>query len=252
MVNKISPLKDKPLRQAGQSVQEQINDFFDDKVMPYLLIPLFLILLAGLELFRYLHPSKPHPYALTVIAVLSVVYSIHKILSIRQEISNLRLGRDGEKEVAEELDNLRATGCIVFHDIRGNNFNLDHVVLSQKGIFVVETKTFSKPTNKEAQVHFDGKQLNIDGLGTKNEILTQVEAESTWLKEMLKKSTGKDFMIKPVIVFPGWFINSQDYSRIWVLNPKGVPKFIEKENNILNKEDVMLAAYHLSRYIRSL
>lgn len=252
MGNKISPLKDKPLRQAGQSVQEQINDFFDDKVMPYLLIPLFLIVLAGLGWFRYFHPSKPQPIAITVIAVISLIYCLYKIISIRQELLNLRLGRDGEKEVAEELDNLRATGCVVFHDIKGVDFNLDHVVLSQKGIFVVETKTFSKPASKEAQVHFDGRQLNIDGLGNKNEILTQVEAESTWLQETLKKSTGKDFKIKPVIVFPGWFVNSKDHSRVWILNPKGLPKFIENENTVIDKEDVTLAAYHLSRYIRSL
>ena len=94
--------------------------------------------------------------------------------------------------------------------------------------------------------------LNIDSIGNKDDILIQVEAESNWLKDTLNESTGKNFNIKPVVVFPGWWVESKDHSDIWVLNPKGLPKFIENQKDQLSKEDVQLAAYHLSRYIRAL
>lgn len=38
---------------------------------------------------------------------------------------------------------------------------------------------------------------------------------------------------------------------IWVLNPKAFPKFIENQLDVVSQEDMMLAAFHVSRYIRT-
>ena len=75
---------------------------------------------------------------------------------------------------------------------------------------------------------------------------------STWLKRTLEESTGKTFLIKPVILFPGWFVDSPKDSEIWVLEPKQFPYYISKKKEILSLENKKLAAYHLSRYIRAL
>jgi hypothetical protein len=54
-----------------------------------------------------------------------------------------------------------------------------------------------------------------------------------------------------VIVFPGWFVDPMPKGarEVWVLNPKALPSFIENEPVVLPQEDVMMAAYYLSRYI---
>lgn len=148
---------------------------------------------------------------------------------------------------------LREDGCIVFHDIVGDKFNIDHVVISEKGIYCIETKTYSKPSTGNPGVHFNGQTLRIDGLGGKNEILTQVTAASTWLKRTLKESTGKDFAIRPVILFPGWMVNNENsFKEIWVLEPKAFPSFLKSQNDSIAYEDKKLTAFHLSRYIRTL
>jgi hypothetical protein len=38
----------------------------------------------------------------------------------------------------------------------------------------------------------------------------QVNSASTWLQNTLKASTGKTFTVKPVILFPGWFVESTE------------------------------------------
>jgi len=56
------------------------------------------------------------------------------------------------------------------------------------------------------------------------------------------------------IVFPGWYIESNNDGRktnLWVLNPKSLSTFIENVPKSLSKEDMMLVSYHLSRFIRS-
>ena len=249
---KKSPLKDKPLRQAGQSVQEELDNIVDDKLFLYLIAPLIAFLYALLEWERYLYPAEPNPLIATFMAVGITIYYAIKIFRLRREIQALKLGRDGEKAVGQYLEILREERCMVFHDIVGNNFNIDHIVVSEKGIYLIETKTYSKPDTEKPQVHYKNGVLTIDSLGDKSKILEQVAASSQWLRETLKESTGKDFQIRPVVLFPGWWIDTDDFKNIWILNPKGFPKFLENAKEQLTKEDKKLVAYHLSRYIRAL
>ncbi len=166
----------------------------------------------------------------------------------------IRQGRDGEKIVAESLDGLREDGHRVFHDLLGDNFNLDHVIVSTKGIFVVETKTYSKPVKGDAKIQYDGENIIIAGRTATKAPITQVTAASKWLKDILQESTGKVYMIKPIVVFPGWFVETKESGRksdVWVLNPKALHSFINNESDKITREDMMLATFHLSRYIRS-
>ena len=80
------------------------------------------------------------------------------------------------------------------------------------------------------------------------------EQKRNWLKNLLLETTGKKHSIKPVILFPGWFVKATDKGRkssVWVLNPKEFPHFLENQPDLISKEDMMLASYHISRYIRT-
>jgi hypothetical protein len=60
--------------------------------------------------------------------------------------------------------------------------------------------------------------------------------------------------VKPVILFPGWFIDTTTEAKksdIWVLEPKGLPAFISNSQEQLSNEQVKMISFHLSRYIRS-
>lgn len=247
MEHKVSPLKAKPLRQAGQSVQEQLDNLLFDKLLGYFLVSAFMLALTVMEWIRYFHDRPPHPYPLSIITLLLIAYSGYKIYRAKEEVRRLKLGRDGERVVGEYLEKLREDGAIVFHDIVGEKFNIDHVILSSKGIYVIETKTYSKPRN--GKVQYDGEHLVITGLGSKGDILEQVRAECSWLRNMLHESTGKYYIIRPVILFPGWWVDA-DNEDFWVLEPKQLPGKLKERPDNLSEPDKKLAAYHLSRYIR--
>lgn len=153
------------------------------------------------------------------------------------------------------LDDLRENGHRIFHDIIGENFNIDHVIISRKGIYVIETKTYSKPANGNAKIYFDGKKLKVESPGALNKPIIQVNAASNWLKNIIQETTGKIFPVKPVILFPGWFVETTKEgkkSNTWTLNPKALPTYIENQPDIISQEDLMLASYHISRYIRTI
>lgn len=250
-----SPLKAPPLRNPGQSLDEELQRIFLDKCLPYFLFPPLLVSIALGEWWRWYRPSPPSPWFATAVAFVAVLYSIYMIRKIRPKIDALKLGRDGEKVVGQSLEELRTGGAIVLHDIVANDFNVDHVVISYQGIFVIETKTRSKRKGKDAKVVFDGENLSVDGWELDRDPIKQVQANTTWIREILKESTGKSFPVKPVVLFPGWFIESvgpHPHDKVWVLNPKALPAFLSQGKTILSLEDVKMATCHLSRYITSL
>ena len=251
---KRSPLKNKPLRYAGKSIDEQIDKLLNDNAVPYLLIIVLFIVMTIQEWLRYYLNSLPSPKTITFLAGLVILFSYYKIRKMLREVKQLKQGRDGERIVGEQLDVLREKGYKIFHDIVGENFNIDHIIISTKGIFLIETKTYSKPNDVDGQIHFDGREITVDGLKLTNNPIVQSTVAANWLQNLLKESTGKEFLIKPVIVFPGWFIKSTEEgkkSSCWVLNPKALPQYIENEKTLITTEDMSLVSYHLSRYVRA-
>lgn len=251
---KKSPIKDNPLRYPGQSLDEEIQKKLENDALPYLLISVFSIVLAAMEWWRWYKEIPYTPVVYTVFAILIVLYSAFKLFKIIKSTRRLALGRDGEKAVGQYIDKLREKGYSVFHDIIGAGFNIDHVIISKYGVFALETKTYSKPVKGEANINYSGNKILINGYEPERDPIIQAKAISTEIREILKSSTGKDYSIRPVILFPGWYIepkNANSNKDVWVLNPKALPAFIENQPVKLSQEDVKLAEYHLSRHIRS-
>ncbi|MFY9329224.1 MAG: nuclease-related domain-containing protein [Georgfuchsia sp.] len=247
-----SPIKDRPLRNPGQSLQSQRVDLLFDKLLAPFLIVLMAVVWAVLEWIRYLHPTKPQPFIFTAIAIVALIHMFFQYRKYWPQIQTLILAEDGEKAVGQFLESLRGGGYKVFHDVIGKDFNVDHVVIGSAGIFTIETKTRSKPMRGRAIINFDGEQILVGGFAPDRDPVIQAKAQASWIKQLLSGSTGKAFPVRPVVVFPGWYIETVAGSsrEVWVLEPKALPAFLYNAPNVLAPEDVSLAAYHLSRFVR--
>jgi len=249
--NKKSPLKKRPLHVAGQSLDEQIQKHISEDVTTLFFLPGILILVTFTVWLTRGSSPRYLPIVMLIITIITIVYCTYKLIIIWKRIKSLALGRNGERIVAEIFNDLRGQGYVVFHDIVAKNFNVDHVILSPHGIFTVETKTFSK-SPKDKIAFKDGKII-AGNINTGNKIILQAESQSKWLKSILRESTGKNYYVMPVIVFPGWYVQPiPEYlkKRIWILNPEVLSSFINNEPKTINESDMYLAAFHISRYIR--
>jgi hypothetical protein len=246
-----SPLKLKPLRLPGQTVDDDIVRLREGALMDHLFTAGCVLLLAFMEWFGYLTHSGRHPYAFSLLALATLGYVAPRIWKLKKKLKELKLGRDGEKIVGEQLECMRAQGAQVFHDVPGDGFNLDHVVISTHGIYAIETKTRTKPSSR-ARVVVDGDTLTVAGHVPERNPIEQVTAAARWLERRLQKSTGKRFFVRGVVVFPGWYVEQKGPRRdVWVLEPKMLPGFIGNAPAMIAASDVSLAADHLSRYVRS-
>lgn len=247
-----SPIKDKPVRDAGQSLREQRLTVALDKIMlPFMATVLFAALGAHAWLYE-LGISRPNPWVWTAIAALALGFLFYRIAKYVPLVKRLRLAEAGERAVGQYLERLREQGYQVFHDVIGEGFNVDHVLIGPAGVFTVETKTWSKPAKGEAKLQFDGQKITKAGFEPERNPVIQARAQSSWLRTLLEESTGQRTDVRPVIVFPGWYIESDKRALrdIWVLNPKALPKFLENAEQRLEQSDIKLFSYHLSRIVR--
>lgn len=94
---KRSPLKDKPLRNPGQSLDDQISDVFYDRLMTLFMMALLLIIMAIMQWLHALNIVPPSPWLYTAAALVAIGYAAIVILRALPTVRALRQGRDGEK-----------------------------------------------------------------------------------------------------------------------------------------------------------
>lgn len=247
-----SPLKDKPLRNPGQSVRRARLDIAFDQLMAPLLVTTVFVTWALIEWVRYWFPVATAPWLATAIALTGAGYLGFQVRRYWPQLLALQLAEDGEKAVGQFLEGLREKGYQVFHDIVTDDFNVDHVLIGPAGVFTIETKTRSKPIRGKAEIDFDGEILKVGGHTPDRDPIVQARAQATWLKRLLTESTGKVVSVRPVVLFPGWYINDSRQNRrdLWVLEPKALPSWLANEKTVMAPDEISMATQHLSRHIR--
>jgi len=213
----------------------------------------FGLLTTTLNAWQYaFFGTVTNPWLVSMLLLLSSIHLWYRVLRLKPTMDRLKMAYQGEQAVGEFLDRLRADGYQVFHDIAGENFNIDHVLIGPTGIYTIETKTYSKPEHGRAELEFDGHSIRLGQWQSSTDAVVQARAQSGWLRALLQESTGKDFDVFPVILFPGWFVKSSGRPDrpIWVLNPKALPEYLKHRQPVLTSTDIRLASYHLSRSIR--
>ncbi len=251
--NERSPLDRTPaLRIAGQSLNKEIDDVIYDHILSPMLVALLMVIIAVLEWIRYLTDSPPAPWTYSIAAVVMTGYAVFKVLRTRKRVRNLKLGREGERAVAQYLEWFRTSNFFVFHDVPNGDANVDHVLIGPQGVFTIETKTLTKPMRGECKVTVEDGVVRANGLILDRNPIVQAKAQATWLRNFLAESQFK-VRVWPVVVFPGWFVERFDSQAAgaWVLEVKALSKFLENEPERHSREEVKAMASALSSYIRT-
>lgn len=244
------------MRRPGETLSNdllRLNHRFDWNVWMFLVLPLVA---TGLPF--WILRSVPRTDPLMVIAAwlaflaAVLVHGVRTLLETITEIRNKRLALYGERVTGDRLMELAEHGYQVFHDVPcvggGGRFNLDHVVVGNGAVVVVETKTYRKPRNvpENHKVSYDGQQLKWPGWSSTAE-LQQVEAGAAWLRAELKKKLNLDVPVCAALTMPGWYVTGgPPRAPVLVENVKRLPQFIrERFFGTLPREQERLVRSHL-------
>jgi hypothetical protein len=222
-----SPLTQDLLRAPGQALRERLEETQSDlgiEVAFLVFVPMLPLALFQISSLITGRSVSVGAIGFTLVAAMGfVAWQIRKLVRTAAVMDRLRLGLDAELAVGQELDQLMREGAVVFHDVPGEKFNVDHVVVAPQGIFAVETKGYSKPAETAgkagATVVFDGKALVFpEYSGIK--AIEQARRQAKWLADWLARATGEPVDVVPVLALPGWFVERKGRGDVHVFSGK--------------------------------
>ncbi len=275
------PQEEKILRPAGYYAMERLGEL-DEKTVGMLTRVLvagmvfgimggaFWPLLKGLALGQFTpkqiwaEPKSEILIAGILMAVAALIWCIRELQlfwKLEEQRRAWRFGLRGEQSVAEKLASreVAAADYTVFHDVpvvrRGKNFNIDHVVVGPGGVFVLETKARArrKATGKqeEHKVYYDGETLTFPWCYDKDAV-RQVEGNAEWVREFLQAYAPKGLMIQPVIVVPGWFVESKGNYAVKAMNGDYLAGYLKRAKRIYEPEQLEAVIKRLDEKCREL
>ncbi|MFT6350388.1 MAG: hypothetical protein ACJAYB_003436 [Psychromonas sp.] len=83
-----SPIKDKPLRNPGQSLDRYLLDVVFDEGIIYIFIGTVACLTAFINWIYYFTQTVPNPWAMIFIAIAVVMYCLHIVKKTQKKIEN--------------------------------------------------------------------------------------------------------------------------------------------------------------------
>ncbi len=253
-----SPFSGLLMRPAGEGVRLKIQELYDGLddyyykaiTAPLLLGGFFFLLFHGRDL------SLPE-FAVAAVGVIAAVGTSFGIWGRRipSMIRDYELGFQGERYVGEELNQLLKDGFRVFHDLEFDDFNIDHVVVGQSGVYAIETKTRRKTIGEkgkaENKVVFDGARLNFPW-GWDTHGLEQAKRNADYLATWLSSATGEKVKVEAILTLPGWWVERTGRNPVHVVNTKEIPKIFITKPPILSPEQIQRICHQIEQKCRNL
>lgn len=260
--DRVSPLGSDLLRPAGYSIQKSIDDLQADLMEAFMAIPIMsscvpLMLLLNEKFFDKAFGWGTWLFSGLVVALIVGYYIVGAIKTVKK-LASYRLGLACEMAVGQELEQvIRPPNhpYRIFHDIQFEGFNVDHLVVTLNGVFVIETKGRSKPVvdgKKQARVRLENDTLYFPKHSEKQP-LEQVKMNVRAVKKWLSESTGFDVPVAGVLVLPGWYIDRKQRAvDPYVLSAKELPQQLPRLTaGALELGQVQAVAHQVDQRVRN-
>ena len=254
-------------RIQGEGLQEKIRDI-EFSIYETIMIPAFFVMLTILLwLFcldiKWLKFDIATAIIYTIITIILIIRAFRKAKNLRKSLNNYRKGLEGERLVGEVINKLSNDKTYVFHDIPGDRFNVDHIIVSTRGVFVVETKHFDR--SKCHEFTFDGNMVyRLMKDGTRYlcpKLLPQMDGEAKFIQNEIESRTEIKIPVIKVAVLIGCFIhtpaeNEPDqnmkkyFSKYWIVNEKLLSSMFLQEKEVYDDSVVKFIASHIKELVK--
>jgi len=173
-----------------------------------------------------------------------------ELLPILAQLDRITLGERGEKVVGAVLDELQSEEYQAVHAIRGNGYDIDHVLVGPGGVFVIETKYRKGSgliTFRNGQGMFVGERRRW------NNAIKQAKSGACEVARIIEQCCDKSPWVWPLVVFVGnWVVADQWVSTdARVFTSESLQSYIRQQQPILKRSEIKSIASHLERSAKS-
>jgi len=196
------------------------------------LVALFFLIIMFVGIYFYNKSAKTiATLGLPVILVVAVgfIYWVKamgdKAEAYADRALDARRGAVAEQDVGNLLGELPA-GFFVVHDFVSKRGNIDHIVISPKGILTVETKSH------RGVVSGEGEMLKRDGHPFEKDFIKQAWAEAFSIRDLLASQGISAPKPQPVILFANADVQVRKPLRgVEIISRRYLPAYLERLQN---------------------
>jgi hypothetical protein len=246
-----SPLTSKLLRGPGETLRGELEDIQWDFSAYLAVLMMFPVLMYAAHISQSYFGGAPESLirwllsGITVtVGVIILLFKLYRFTRIRFGLQN---GLEAEIALGQELDQLMREGAVVFHDFPAEGFNIDHVLLTRRGVYAVETKARMKPDRgggrKDATVEFDGKVLSFPDWRDSRTV-DQARRQAKWLTRWVSSAVGEPLDVRPVVALPGWLVEASGRGDVMVISGRGAGKWLKGWQPVRFSDEQMIRIEH--------
>ncbi|MGP1493435.1 MAG: NERD domain-containing protein [Prevotella fusca] len=185
-------------------------------------------------------------YIIIFIVAIVIFFLIRFIRRRRYNYAKAK-GRHGEKQVAQELT-LLPDEYTIFNDVyileNGKSTQIDHIVLSPYGIFVIETKNYSGWIYGGEKAQYWTKNM----YGRKYPFYNPLLQNYSHVKALHSLFGFPMQYFIPIVVFTDYATLKGNYPRHNVINIGDLNILIKTYQNVVFREDILAAAINKLTY----
>ena len=252
-------------RVQGESLQNKIREVegsFWEIVLSPIYFGIFAIF-SWIATFGLVVLNWISAVVFTLLTVVLGVRSYKKFQKAKDDLGKYRKGLEGERFVGEMLNRMSSSSTCVFHDIPGERFNVDHIIVSTRGVFAIETKHFDR--TKGHEFYFDGNMIQRKMPNGKiilcPKLLPQMDGVARFIHDEIKCRTTMDIPVIKVAIIIGCYIhtpaeNDADksikryFDKYWITNEKLFEKMFMEEKEIYDDSVVKLISTHINEFVK--
>ena len=128
---------------------------------------------------------------------------------------------------------------------------MDCLVIGPTGVFAIETKTYSLFENGVAGIDAGGL-LQLGGKSAINDPLKQARGCAALVYDEIRRYTSRETWVDPVVVLPGWRIESPKAdAKVVLVNEDTLSEYLKTRPEKLTTRDINDICSHLDRSARS-
>jgi hypothetical protein len=194
-------------RRAGESLSEEREKRVYDKLPLIVFVPFTFWSVFLITKLQQSNVVLRHPLFwlwMAIVATVAAAIWFWRLIPIARRLNR---GERGELHVADVLEELRSEGYKPVHDIVGNGFNIDHVIVGPGCVFAIETKYRSgrgEITFRNTEGVFVGDRLE------EKDCLKQARGSAAAIRELIHESCGRRVWVMAIVVFVGdWKIRNK-------------------------------------------
>jgi hypothetical protein len=193
---------------------------------------------VGYSFARVVDPTRVMVDA--TLALLALMLLTSRIVRAMPRLRVLMEERTQSLQFSMALDKAAEGVGVVYHQVRGIGFEVDHVLVTPAGIFAISVEVIHQPAGHEASALFDGEFLHIEGAYALREPVARSKVVARCLADVIKEWARFAYKVRPVLIIPGWTIHRPrpPGSESWACEPTEFLTHIARQNPVLDSEEL--------------